>query len=197
MTGSRPRQASAIGSSSRCPFCGQLIAANACGTSANTLAPFSRAIRRHVWLMAVAPRIARAPNDEVAPIPAVHETTTELGGSSYLGHFIPAGIGMTGRSWQKGDWRRRQRCAPMSSTSQRLGEVNSPVLTACADAMRDLPLRKMPEEVILASQRARNLVNVGLRASGRKALLASTTWSGGYVLARQGVTGTRVTSAGS
>ena len=27
------------------------------------------------------------------------------------------------------------------------------VLTACADAMRDLPLRKMPEEVILASQR--------------------------------------------
>jgi len=42
------------------------------------------------------------------------------------------------------------------------------VLTACADAMRDLPLRKIPEEVILASQRR------GIR----KALLASTTWSG-------------------
>jgi hypothetical protein len=46
----------------------------------------------------------------------------------------------------------------------------------------------------------RNPVNVGLRASGRKALLASTTSSGRYVLARQGVTETRistVTPAGS
>ena len=33
---------------------------------------------------------------------------------------------------------------------------------------------KMPEEVILASQTTRNPVNFGLRASGRKALLAST-----------------------
>ena len=45
--------------------------------------------------------------------------------------------------------------------------------------MRYLPLRKMPEEVILASQRRGNPVNVGLRASGRMALLAFTTWSGG------------------
>ena len=34
-------------------------------------------------------------------------------------------------------------------------------------------------------------MNVGLRSSGRKALLASTTRSGGYVLARQDVTETR------
>ena len=44
--------------------------------------------------------------------------------------------------------------------------------------MRDLPLRKMPEEVILSLATTWNPVNVGLRASGRKALLASTTWSG-------------------
>src|SRR6202022_3337665 len=55
MTGSRPRQAAAIDSSSRCPPCGQLIAANARGTSDTTSAPFSRAIRRYAWLMAVSP----------------------------------------------------------------------------------------------------------------------------------------------
>ena len=36
-------------------------------------------------------------------------------------------------------------------SAPRRGELA--VLTACADAMRDLPLRKMPEEVILATQR--------------------------------------------
>src|ERR1700731_1402527 len=64
------------------------------------------------------------------------------------------------------------------------------VLTACADAMRDLPLRKIPEEVILASQR---------RGSGRR-FWRLRHGPGGDVVARQGVTGTRisrVTPAGS
>jgi hypothetical protein len=40
---------------------------------------------------------------------------------------------------------------PRTVSAPRRGQLA--VLTACADAMRDLPLRKMPEEVILASQR--------------------------------------------
>jgi hypothetical protein len=93
-----------------------------------------------------------------------------------------------------------QRCPDEQHVSApRRGQLA--VLTASADAMRDLPLRKMPEEVILSLATTWNPVDVGLRASGRKALLASTTWSGRRdVLARQGVTGTRisrVTPAGS
>ena len=94
-----------------------------------------------------------------------------------------------------------------NATARRELHVSAPrrgqlaVLTASADAMRDLPLRKMPAEVILSLATTWNPVDVGLRASGRKALLASTTWSGRRdVLARQGVTGTRisrVTPAGS
>jgi hypothetical protein len=68
---------------------------------------------------------------------------------------IAACTGITGRSGQKCDRRRRQRCALMRTeqhvSAPRRGQLA--VLTACADAMRDLPLRKMPEEVILASQR--------------------------------------------
>src|SRR5882724_5874921 len=88
-------------------------------------------------------------NDEVAPIPAVHETATELGGSIHLRHFIPASTGVTGRSGKR-------RLAAEATVRPDEHHVSAPrrgqlaVLTACVDAMRDLPLRKMLEEVILA-----------------------------------------------
>src|SRR5580704_9201345 len=108
---------------------------------------------------------------------------------------IAARTGMTGRSGQKCDRRRRQRCALMRTEQHVCASARS---TGGFNRLRGRDARFAVAQDARGSDSSLattwNPVDVGLRASGRKAFWRLRYGPGGYVLARQGVTGTRIST---